>query len=494
MIGSGSLVNPDADGELCRYLNQFLPVYDAQIHGDPHAWQSGRLDSVGGHRTGVDLDLPRYPPPPTPRINTLYWPTGASRWARGYFLVKGDNLIAGLAFATPFTLNVTNTGPGGSWDCGLYVLSPRPLSGAGGFTAEDLWLIPVVDERYFWQFTDVRNLTTTADNTWSQLLAYLGVQLDVFIVGDAPVSAYHRPDPEELSRKYVNAAAVLDAVAHSVGARIVRSPSTGVVTLMTFAQSAIIHDQNSLDVAHGVIAGGELMPGPVPQTVTTVFRKYREHHPYGNGECYSVETAQTATSMPIVPLARKVILTTCYADFTSGSGTPDNAFAVNSLAAKIAADYYLSLTQRHDVTIWGSVPWQPTAFDDHILWAFGAPGEYEHQVQTRIQSPPYNMAVEQQLQQDFTLDVISSPAWGYFTGNQPQGSFGNMAVCRYSGTTQIDTELRIKVWDTLKNVGDSSLTLRTRTQAHWSDDDNLWISGAENCEPEEESNLPEAEE
>lgn len=488
MISAESLVNPDPDGELDKFLSHFLPLYDACIHGDPQSWQSARLNSAAGHKTAVGIDVPKYPAPPAPRLNTLYWPTGASRWARGYFLVTGDNLSG--AANSPITFHFINTGPGGSWDCNLYALSPRPISGLGGTTSRDLWLVPVVDGRYYWQFLDTGEMTCAPGTTWSTVLSYLGTRLGVTIVGSAPNAAYGVPDPEELSRKYLNAAVLLDAVAHSLGARIVRSPSTGIVSLMTFGESLIYHALNAATAAPGVIAGGTIGLGAAPQYVTTVFRKYKDHRPYGDGSTYSVSNAQSATTMPIMAGTRKVVLSTCYANFTAGSGTPDNGAALNSLAAKIAADYFLSLTQRHDFTVWGHMPWNPTAFDDHILWAFAAPGVFEHQVQTRVQSTPYNLGVEEMLQQDLTLQVISSPAGGYLVDSLSFEGQATFAVCRRAGGSPFDTGLRIEVHDTLLNAGDDPLASLTRMQVHWSDDDNCWLDGPANCEAEGIGNLP----
>jgi len=187
----------------------------------------------------VGVPVPNYPDQPDLRINQLYWPTGAGRWAKGYFLCTQevrDSLVAASGFPRfQFTASI-----GAFWfSTHLYLLPPRPISCVDG-SSNNLWLLPLVDERYYWQF---RNFGDTAISSWTSLFASLATQLGVTITVDTIDQDYLEPDHIVLNRKYDNAAVILDAVASSVNQRIVRQLD-GTVRSINADNSISLNKQN----------------------------------------------------------------------------------------------------------------------------------------------------------------------------------------------------------------------------------------------------------
>jgi hypothetical protein len=502
-LGGVPLLTPDPDGELCRYVERFLSLRESTLLIDPHAWSSDRRNSQAGHRTQVGIDSPGYPDPPPARLNELYWPTGASRWARGFFLCTGEKLVElrGIAWSgdadTSIVLRIgdDDAPPEDELAISVRLIAAYPIGeGLATERSEDLWLLVVSDDRYHWQNRSCESLVVTKTSTWAEVFTHLEGKLGITLEREEVTSPYLSPDPEELTRRYHNAASLLDAVAHTVGCRIVRLID-GAFKMLTWEQSVEQYTTNLETFTAKRVLGRVAYVGPVPEKVTATFRKYTEHRPYGNGTVYTYDKSPAAPvddeeSLVTIAGTRKVIISTCYANFTAGSGTPDNNTKLDDLADQLATDFYESAKHRYDITYAGAIDWVFTGYDDHVLWSFGAHDEGGLKAQTRVQSTPLNAGVEEMLHQDPDLEVISSPAWGFFAGNQAQGSYAVFNVCRWSGSTQVDTGLTIKVWDVLLNVGDSALTLHTRSLADWAADDNRWIGGAAHCTPEGNASLP----
>ena len=129
---------------------------------------------------------PAWPQTPNLKINQLYQPSGATRWSRCLLLCDdvSMNRISGLQMGTltfgagyPCTpVNYDGSTPsssssctldqgdfniGGNFSAVMYKLDPIPVSIKG---ASGLYIVPLVDERYFWQGI---NLVTNA-TAWYQ--------------------------------------------------------------------------------------------------------------------------------------------------------------------------------------------------------------------------------------------------------------------------------------------------------------------------------------
>ncbi len=398
------LLLPDKGGEIQAWLDAYLPLEGMRDQSQPVPLVSHRAKSRSGNRSGVGLPIPNYPPPPKPKINSLWWPTGASRWARGYFLATESILadvleaIGGSNATKPLVLK--DEGADVTITASVHLLPPRPITAwepPANDPREKLWLLPVVDPRYYWQWKHTDSLEMDDEATWDSLFSDLGTRLGVSIAVDAFGGDYKLPDIEEITRRYENAALLLDAAAHSTGRRIVVG-FDGSVKAQGFSAANTALGENLAEYA--LVAGGEIernLAAVTPASVLVTFPFWRHYHPYTGGELFPV-SINAEEGVSATPNTVKVIHSTAYADFTDGGSTPDNNTDLQALAEVIAADFYASL-KHFDYSLPSLFDWTPTAFDDAVEFRFGSLREGDYEAYTRAKSRPYNFGDEEQLQQ-----------------------------------------------------------------------------------------------
>jgi hypothetical protein len=495
------LVIPDKRRKLARWLEQYLPLMDLRDQCGPVALNSQRTQSRSGFKSGVGLPLPNYPDPPAPKINTLYWPTGASRWARGYFLATSTQLEQILEEVgesnAAIELVLEDEDRGKSITVDVHLLPPRPLT-AG--SAEDglvnLYLLPVVDKRYYWQFKHTDNLEIDHESDWDFVFSTLGTRLGSEITVDPFVGDYKVPDTDELTRRYENAAVMLDAAAHSTGRRIVVE-FDGTVLALGFNGSLTRLEGNLEEYA--LLAGGKIdfnLAAITPEKVLVTFPKYYDHYPDCNGELFTVEVPPEDEEAVVTSGAIKVIHSTAYADYTTHGGTPDNESDLQALAEVIAADFYASLAEYFDRSFLSLCEWQPTAFDDYTEFSFGSQaGDYDcddeneqldedgpalpWQAHTRVHGRPYNFGVEEQLQQFEDLTVIESHQIGKTAGAIGKGADGNVDVYRGTAGSETPTSppITVKAFNKFADVESGVDVGFIRVN-------NFWYLIASECAPE----------
>jgi hypothetical protein len=230
--------------------------------------------------------------------------------------------------------------------------------------------------------------------TWEQVYDMIADGMGITVFYDDVNPGYFRPDPEELTRRYENGALLLDAVAHSVGQRIVLGVDNA-VRAMTAETSATLNAANqAIVLAKGLSSGGRMVPyreTVYPAAVRTVFPAEIDgkYPPDGNVYPRTVQIATVASEAAqqwgFISNTVKVIHTTAPAMFSSGedleaigngTATPDNEAFVAALAAQIATDYYAWLAEQYDQAGVGLIPWTPTGFDDYVWWHLG----YQHRL------------------------------------------------------------------------------------------------------------------
>lgn len=451
---------------ISEFLDQYQSTEDMRNLGPA-------VSRVGSRADG--LPFPNYPLPPKIRPNQLYWPTGASRWAIGYFFATDAikkqmvEVVHSKGLQHAELKVVTNS----EFTAEMYLLPPRRISGMEDSQA--CWLMPLVDERYYWQYENIGDFAVDAeseDGSWDDVFGQLGTQLGVSIAHDGTSSAYLAPDPEELTRRYDNAAVLLDAVSHSVGHRLVRWPD-GTVKSMNFTNSETQLTENTgSSPAWQQIAGGDFDIGPVPAQVNVVFRRFVDHVviPRKNYAIAKAPSSATAT----IGSSQKTIHSTLYADFTIvGTGSPDNISDLDNLAGEIATDYYKSAEHAYDRTFAGIKPWKPCGYDDHILYQFGSEypvpklsantvvqgntattqigKHYEKWAHTRVQSNPVNFGVECQLSQDHDFRPLAPSQFGDLDGSMAASSTATLSVWENdspesrseTGHTKSDNDLKV---------------------------------------------------
>lgn len=224
------------------------------------------------------LPLPFRESRPHPAINSLVWPTGASRWATGWFLVAEQDLesIRDLAYASDTYTALTLSLDDGTYqtETDLWMLPPIPLaqiptsSTMSGWTIPEtevwidaaqtvrqngLYLMPLVDDRYFWWEKSADIEVDEGTTTWADLFAAYATALDATIEHETIESAYLTPTRQAGSR-YGRLPMDLDAAAWAVGRRVVRALD-GTVTLQR-PDAAKTSQETQLAIGWDRTAGG----------------------------------------------------------------------------------------------------------------------------------------------------------------------------------------------------------------------------------------------
>lgn len=297
--GGVDLLMPDAAGWLDDYLQRTDLARLDLFGASPVALCDQRTNAVGNHQPVTPFPLPNYHAPPQLEINQLYWPSGAARWSTFIGLVDSDGLdkirgklttetslgspahlmtplpfaMADTDFQGPITPSVPiDTDGRMSVQTNLYMLEPRAISTVQG--RDTLWLLPLVDVRYFWQYRQMphrvpsslltgRVTETSLKTSWHGWLSLVQHALDPrpaatrdvtleFLPDDIP-DEYFFPDRSEFDHSQHNAAVVLDALAHSCGRRFVRQYN-GDCELIDVTESHKRHAAQLVDNSGGGIA------------------------------------------------------------------------------------------------------------------------------------------------------------------------------------------------------------------------------------------------
>ncbi len=163
------------------------------------------------------------PEEPRPiRTDTLFWPWGASRFARAHFVASGKQveLIRKEVFLnnTQIVENFAFDDGDNSIQAEMWMLPCIPLSKA--VSGLEMYLVTLVDERYFWWGESI-DLTVSVDaTTWDYLYTTISNVIGYIDVDPIPTE-YGTPTLEyQASSRLLPP--VLDAIAFSVQQRIVR--------------------------------------------------------------------------------------------------------------------------------------------------------------------------------------------------------------------------------------------------------------------------------
>lgn len=315
------------------------------------------------------------------RTGSLFWPQGACRWAVGRFLVSDKELtqIKAQVFAGGgykpqlFTMTDEKTGTGIATK--LFMLPARPL--AQRLSSNDqLYVITLVDERFFWWFKSEGTISVNeGTTTWANLYTSIGTALGVTINADAVPSAYLKPT-NFFAESYEDLPTLLDQTAYNVGQRIVRELD-GTVRALSWSSSDL-RIRTNLAKNYDVMAGGKFAfsPGPgtelnalVPKSVDVVFN--RSDDGALNTTQYVKNITLTSLSLPEFTGTtgydgKKTLKISTIASFTSGS--PDNATEINNLATQAVIDWYRNALSRVDIKFIGIVPWILDGLHGLVEW------------------------------------------------------------------------------------------------------------------------------
>jgi len=307
------------------------------------------------------------------RLNVLNWPVGATSWAMFHGIVNGTRLqqirTAAVTSGALVPQTLVMDDDRYKIEADLYALPPRPLF-KGSEASENLYLLTLVDARYWWQSWGLDITFSEGVMTWSTLYAAIASAIGATLSADTVPAAYGSPSRDILSLQY-SAGSMLDAVASSVGHRIVRNLD-GTVEAQRYPTSSALVANNLQYTAR---AGGKLevfdLGGGTPGTFRAVFpTTWASVLQNSNVYASDVSLASLgfdgqAVSGPGVKTYRSTMVAAC----PNGGGTPTNAAEVDALATQAATDFYGWRQDGYDVVIPGLFPWNIEG-QHGVEWSF----------------------------------------------------------------------------------------------------------------------------
>ena len=386
---------------------------------------------------GKNLLFPNYPDLPLARLNQIVVPTGATRWSYGLFLVttaQKDAILEESA-ASDNKLTVEFGSPPNWKDDGssqyesgvisrpnltltMSPLPPRPmtpdeLSDLETEDIQNVWLLCMVDQRYWWQFKNVDIIQDEEFADIQEIIDYLNEKMGTTIELSCANSQHSKVPDISANNNYENAAVILESLAWHIGCQLVPELNsagedggdveTGFV-LISVDDSPIIH-QNNLDGRVGIAladrnpytgevtsdeSGFEFVGTPITQMGGALdgqqgaaFLPAKIWVP-SRGEYKSkTPVAVGLTEVKTYPES-SAILRLHWEDTET---PPDD------LVEQAAKDFYGRFTKIHDYTFAGIQKWQPTVYDDCVIF-FQTRFESGYRCQTRVRSWQHNLLPE----------------------------------------------------------------------------------------------------
>ena len=431
--GIGVCLRPDneLDTKLQDWLDAWWETDGLRVQGGGGIWSQG---SYGGNAPwGRWAPRINWPEPPKPKPNCLYVPTGCSRWALGWFFVDRSEVKAGHnpivnqpppEYQRPKTLTVWGTS--GSWIRfnEMYILTPVRVGGEGkqfGIDPaddRDLWLLPLVDWRYTYQYSQQTVVGFPSDTslghpwwlpgTGASTATWNGVVLnkvrqDASVVSEAvygEVDTFVAGQMLNLAPLGVTA----DQLLPSCGYRLVprNFENVSIVQRPPIGLSAVLKPGEGLAFRHDtqIVAGTDLGQDPsqepppafdatawrmdLPFRITVRFPEIGATGHY-QGDVYDMtfglgEDLSTPDRNDFYTLAEAGVITDGFGPVTPGlllyctakaSNYPDSTTNFNfrkALAERIIQDWYQWRKWYYDYTIsTGDLPAEFSGHDDHWL-------------------------------------------------------------------------------------------------------------------------------
>ena len=356
--GGEIALQPDNGCQIADFIRTYIPLAGLRDQSESITASGNRSAGVG--QTGVNQAQPNYPDEPIIRVNQLYWPTGAARWSKGYFLFHKSQIDAIKSSSsdgdTPLTLEITDGTT--TISPSMYHLPPRKITSVNP-DDNNLYLLPVVDERYYWQFSDSNSTGIDEDDTWASLFTYLEGELGGTItLTTAADASYFKPDYIEFSRKHENIATLIDAACHSIGHRFVYGLDNSRKS-MSYTTSDTTLTSNIASYVR--IAGGTL-DSPPETGIATIFPTAKGGVP--DGLFYDEQNAAGSIT------ATQVIRSTALAERDENTeSTITNTSDCNALATQVATDLRLHQAKQYDHSFVDLHDWTMCGFDDHVLFS-----------------------------------------------------------------------------------------------------------------------------
>lgn len=391
------VLNPQTDADVILSVNDFLELDNSHHLQQPYY-------------TGLSPEwaVPEFGPTRVVKLGRLYWPRMASKFAVGHFLATETqlDLIRDLAYTSDsrgeIPLDLVIDDGVNSITASMYMLPNYPLFQWDGpptaqngnpDTSANLYLLTLVDKRYWWWS---KSAHITVGNSWETLFSDIGTALGESISVDAVSSAYLDP-AQDLVSKYEFLPPMLDAVAASVGHRIL-CKLDGTVVSQSFSECVeayrTLRNGGMID---NYLAGGDLrfdytqpthtdLASLVPETVRVVFPIHQTTETKDpedpcqlearcGAEPYTVDVSVqslTSDSFPwytnIIPKrGTKTFQSTAIAWYFRQSLR--NGSELNALAQQLARDWYGWMAFGDTFRLVpGIIQWEGEAANDYAEW------------------------------------------------------------------------------------------------------------------------------
>lgn len=376
--------------------------------------------------TSEELGTPPGPPPDWLDLYELYEPSGATCWSVFRGLAHRTD-VAGMKTATlssvpalgVFKMRVDS---GAGINSAYYLLPPEPIVGLNGVA--DLYLITLVDERFFWQATPAYTNNPSYYTDWftyidavRQQLFSRGIGPGVFAGFSASEAVYGLPEVDSgLWANGESSGALLDAALAACGRFVYRlSDGSGfgiarwdtAAATLTNALTAAAPDlmaggrTYSPDMTLADTARNPIVPGSV--TITFPFwsdaggyettdlnaHRYRSRaagpsfdscyfkqlSPVDLGAPYASLAVNSKWALNVASLAKAVTATP--------GGVISNQAALDALAVQVAKDVYDQVVVSGDVRYRGVQTFDPASGLDRVYTYWPTPS-------TRVVRRPWN--------------------------------------------------------------------------------------------------------
>lgn len=377
---------------------------------------------------------------PAPRIGTLYWPNGASRWSVGYFLATTTQLDAIEAtseynpaepheFKMGFPLDDAPEDPADDINLittDLYLLAPIPLAYTDG--AATLYLLVFVDSRFFWRWKeiDIEELNSPFElpvnggnpvtwTYWHELVSLLVEAVEPNETNEPVTSeGYLAADMTQIMAKsetndrFRPASEMLDMVVANINSRVMRLYNGGIKIRNWVAgdsdhqvnQTKGFHRTKGADIGFLALEDDYLTPTLYvdlmrPKSVKFTFP--RRHAVYGlplNGwyEKTIIYTSGVNGTVMTIPSTAWALIE----DGDNGlmAGEPTNKQQLDDFALVFAEDMIQKFNHILDITYASICQIRPNPFADRIIFT------YRHdECSTRVLSEPWNNLPERSTHQ-----------------------------------------------------------------------------------------------
>lgn len=396
-------------------------------------WETYRQPLMNSASTTFHLPVgAQQPCMAPPKLGVLRWPTDLTRWATCYLMVTDQELrdiikVVGSGYGYGAALKISD-GTNSILAYQMQILPPRPICQTSrkwddpypSTATPDLWLLPLVDWRFFNQQSSIK---FPYYNTWNNLIgnaiANFSAETGGSSIVDTIPTEYGTPNNDYwLGNAVVHTSQVqyCQAAIDYVGARASVDIHNNIRVWRPLNAKAVHKAAWNANI-NNMIAGGLLnivdIVNAVPEAVSVYFDDYPPSSTIGSR---GVQTwyLNALSISEAAGINGTIANTGLYCDsalWTSGGGVAWNATDDRNNAKQFAIDWYnWRFASRVDATFRGIIDWPLSGAEWCVEWSSGC---YGTQPTTRVYPLPlfnWNRYGAPQVKRMLRTDVAGSKA------------------------------------------------------------------------------------